>query len=311
MFNLLSAIKNNLEAPNPIKSGRIFAHTPSSAMCYSALDNSPVGTCIRSAYMGVKSFPASNPMGIYVRMTTEAGKLWENWLVNQYKELGIYVSHSVKLYDETNNMSGEIDIVHMNPLTDEVEITECKQYNGSNYFAQMGIVGSKNQRPTPKESHLLQCFDYLMMCRNTGQNIKFSNLMYLDRSCGSFYNNFQFRISLFETASKQISPLVEYFDSEGNVQSYVDTRITEKGIVEKNKMLDTFLENDLLPPRDYELSYSNEKVELLYKSKQISATKYNKWKEDPVKNKIGDWNCTYCPYGPDLKGFSTCWSLNE
>jgi hypothetical protein len=144
-----------------------------------------------------------------------------------------------------------------------------------------------------------------MMCRNTGQKVKYNNLMYLDRSCGSFYNNFQFRISLFISANKQINPLVEYFDSEGNVQSYVDTRITEKGIVEKNKMLDAFLENDLLPPRDYELSYSNEKVELLYKSKQISAAKYNKWKEDPSKNKIGDWNCTYCPFGPDLKGFCT------
>ena len=261
--------------------------------------------------MSTKSYPSSNPMGIYVRMTTEAGKLWESWLINQYKELGIYVSHSVKLYDGVNNMSGEIDIVHMNPLTDEVEITECKQYNGSNFYAQMGIVGSRNQRPTPKDSHLLQCFDYLIMCRNTGQKVKYNNLMYLDRSCGSFYNNFQFRISLFISANKQINPLVEYFDSEGNVQSYVDTRITEKGIVEKNKMLDTFLENDLLPPRDYELKYSNEKVELLYKAKQISAAKYNKWKEDPDKNKIGDWNCTYCPFGPDLKGFSTCWSINE
>lgn len=311
MLNLLSAIKKNLEAANPIKTNRIFAHTPSSAMCYSALDNTPVGTCIRSAYMGIKQYPPSNPMGIYVRMTTEAGKLWESWLINQYKEMGIYISHSAKLYDETNNMSGEIDIVHMNPLTDEIEITECKQYNGSNFYAQMSLVGSKTQRPTPKDSHLLQCFDYLIMCRNTGHNIKYNNLLYIDRSCGSYQNNFQFRISLFTNVNNQVNPLVEYFDSEGNVQSYIDTRITEKAVLEKNSMLETFLENDLLPPRDYELSYTKDKIDLLFKMKHISAAKYNKWKEDPVKNKIGDWNCTYCPYGPDLKGFSTCWSMNE
>ncbi len=311
MFNILSALKNNLQSPSPIKTKRIFTHNPSQAMCYSALDNSPLGTCIRASYMNNKEYPKSNPMGIYVQMTAEAGKLWESWLINQYKELGIYVDHSVRMYDESHNLSGELDILHMNPLTDKLEITECKQYNGSNFYAQNSIVGSAKQRPTPKESHLLQCFDYLLMCKNTGHDITHTNLLYLDRSCGSYYNNFQFRISLTTLTNKNVCPLIEYLDSEGKVQSYIDTRITEKAMYEKNEMLDTFLENELLPPRDFALKYTEDKIELLFKSKQISANKYNKWKENPAKNFIGDWNCVYCPFGPDLNGFSTCWSLNE
>lgn len=291
MFNLLSAIKNNLEAPNPIKTNRIFTHMPSQGMCYSAENNEPIGTCIRSSYLQVKNYPKSNPMSIYVKMTTEAGKLWESWLINQFKELGIYISHSTKLVDLENLFSGEIDIVHKNPLTDETELTECKQYDGSNYYAQLGICGSKNSKPQPKDSHLLQSFIYLLMCKNTEQNINYINLMYIDRSCKSYYNNFQFRISLLENSKGSYNPKVEYFDFEGNPVYYIDFRITDKLVYEKNKMLETFVEQEIIPPKDYDYSYTKDKIELLHKMKKISTTKYNKYKEDPEKNIIGDWQC--------------------
>ena len=79
MFNILAAFKNNLQRQSPLSTERINTHMPSRAMCYSATDNKPIGACIRSAYMDIKRYPASNPMGIYMKMTTEAGRLWESW----------------------------------------------------------------------------------------------------------------------------------------------------------------------------------------------------------------------------------------
>ena len=90
----------------------------------------------------------------YLQMTAEAGKLWEKWLIDQYKILGIYLDHSVRVFDEINNVSGEIDILHMNPETNEMEITECKQYNGSNFYAQSEICGSSSKTPKPKDESL-------------------------------------------------------------------------------------------------------------------------------------------------------------
>lgn len=312
MFNILAAFKNNLQRQSPLSTERINTHMPSRAMCYSATDNKPIGACIRSAYMDIKRYPASNPMGIYMKMTTEAGRLWESWVINQYKEIGIYIDHSVKLYDPTKFISGELDILHYNPETEAYEVTEVKQYNGSNYSAASSLTGSgKNMRPAPKDPNLLQVFTYLLMLRNTGnETIQYVNLLYIDRSCGSFSNNFQFRVSLVES-NGVVYPQVEYFDNEGEVQTYIDYRITEEAIFEKNSMLDTFVENEMLPPRDYSLKYTDFEIESMYAAKEISAYKYNKWKADPKINVIGDWQCTYCKYGPNLEGFSTCWSLQE
>ena len=311
MFNILKAIKKQIEAPNIIKYKRIFAHSPSSAMCYSALDNKPIGTCIRAAYLSAKDYPHSKERDAYLQMTAEAGNLWESWLTNQYKILGIYLDHSVRIYDEQHNISGEIDILHMNPESDEMEITECKQYNGSNYFAQTELIGTSNKHPKPKDAHLLQVFDYLLMVRNNNIDVTYINLLYLDRSCASFYNNIQFRISLYSMQNGTVIPKIEYYDNKGNAAFYLDQRITEQSIYDKNTMLDQFLKQDIIPPKDYEIKYSDSKIQQLFKLGEISKTKYNKYVEDPINNSIGDWHCLWCSFGPNRDGYSTCATLDQ
>ncbi len=312
MFNILKALKKQIESPVVIKYKRVFAHSPSSAMCYSATNNKPIGSCIRANYLTAKSFPASKEKDAYLQMTAEAGKLWEKWLIDQYKILGIYLDHSVKVYDSLYNISGEIDILHMNPETNEIEITECKQYNGSNYYAQSEICGNSQKTPKPKDDHLLQVFQYLLILKNNKENINYINLIYLDRSCASFYNNMQFRISLYTLAdSLTLIPKIEYYDNKGNLAYYLDQRITDKNICEKNNMLDSFIEQDILPPKDYDMSYTNQKIEMLYKTGEISKTKYNKYKEDPVNNTIGDWRCVYCSFGKNKDGYSVCNALDN
>lgn len=308
MFNIIQAIVENLSTPSPIKTQRIPTHMPSSAMCNSAVDNKPIGTCLRASYFSRMEYPVSNPMGIYTKMTTEAGKLWESWVIDQYKNLGIYSSHSVKLYDPLTFISGEIDIVHYNPLTNEIELSEVKQYNGSNYYAAKELKGSKDSAPKPKDANLLQTFVYLLMCRNTNQNIKFINLVYIDRSCANIANNVQFRISLKEL-NNECYPHIEYFDYQDNLQEYTDFRITEKNLLAKNEALDQAVEKEEVPDKEYMYSYPANLINQLHLSKEISAIKFNKWVADPVKNNIGDWQCTFCKYSYNLQGVSTCESI--
>lgn len=308
MFNIVQAITDNLQTSPPVKTSRIPTHTPSSAMCDSAIDGKALGTCLRANYFSRLEYPVSNPMGIYTKMTTEAGKLWESWAIDQYKTLGIYIDHSVKLYDPSSFITGEIDLIHFNPLTNEVELSELKQYNGSNYYAASQLKGNKNNHPVPKDNNLLQSFTYLLMCRNTNQNINYINLVYLDRSCGNVSNNIQFRISLKEL-NNQVYPFIEYFNSQGMVENYTDFRITEENLLKKNEELDNLVEKEQIPNKEYMYSYPPNLILQLYNSKELSPTKYKKWTEDPVKNNIGDWQCRFCKYSYDLKGTSTCESV--
>lgn len=308
-MNILSMIESNLLKKIEFNRTRIPTYNPSSAMCNSRLDGSPIGTCIRANYYKSTEAPTSNPTTMYVAMTAEAGNIWEDWVVNQYKELGIFIDSSIKFYDVELNSSGEIDILHYNPLTGDTEITEVKQYNGGNYTAVKEITGSKDTTPRPKDAHLLQVFTYLLMCKNTGNtSIKTINILYIDRSCSSVSNNIQFRVSLIKQ-NEDIYPEISFFkEDKESSDSYIDYRITEKGVVSKIGLLDSYLERQELPPRDYQLIYPDDKVEYLFLNKQISKTKYQKWSENKLANPIGDWNCTYCPYGYGYyNDYSTCY----
>lgn len=310
MFNIFSAIENSITAKPIVKTDRIPTHMPSRSMCYSTVDGKPIGHCLRSAFFSVNKYPTTNATSSYVVMTAEAGKLWEAWLIDQYKRLGIYISHSNKLYDPSNFISGELDIVHYNPETDAVEITECKQYNGSNYYAAMELRGSRTAKPKPKDQHLLQTFLYLIMCKSTKLDIHFANLVYIDRSCGAFNNNVQFRISL-EEYNGNIYPKIEYLNNTKDIEYYTDYRITEKAILAKNTLLDHHVDTDKIPGRDYQYSYSPHVIEDMYTKKELSDSRYKKYKENPAKNPIGDWQCKFCPYGPSLNGDSTCYNMKD
>ena len=76
-------------------------------------------------------------------------------------------------------------------------------------------------------------------------------------------------------------------------------------------MLESFIEQDIIPPKDYDMAYTSQKVEMLYKIGEISKTKYNKYKDDPTNNPIGDWRCLYCSFGKNKDGYSVCSTLDD
>ena len=57
------------------------------------------------------------------------------------------------------------------------------------------------------------------------------------------------------------------------------------------------LPDTFLPPAEYDWSYSATKIETLAASGEIGKVKYQDWKKKKLgKDKIGDWQCAYCPY---------------
>ena len=113
---------------------------------------------------------------IFGTTPTKYKKLKKDFL-NQYKELGIYLDNSVKIVDNEFHTSCELDIIHKNPMDNSIEVTECKQYNGSNIYAAKDLLGTDTQYPRPKDQNLLQCVKYLLTLQK--YNIQKINLLYL------------------------------------------------------------------------------------------------------------------------------------
>lgn len=305
MFNIVEALETKLNQGSYLKSIHIKNNEsvyfyPSQSMCYSDIDGSAIGACIRQVWLEKKGEQVTNPKSSYNNFILEAGHIWERWLTNKYKEIGIYLDNSVKLVDNDLLTSCELDIVHMNPNTNKVEVTECKQYNGSNIYAAKELLGSDNQYPKPKDQNLLQVVKYLLILKK--YDIHKVNLLYLDRSCGSVYNHKQFVVYLdknkimYDTLFK--NKLITVEEERFNTQSLLD----------KEKVLLKFLEEDLCPPVDYYPIYTKDIVEKEYRLGNITKTKYNKIIEDkiPIENEAS-WNCVYCPYWKNKDtGESTC-----
>lgn len=300
MFDILSLVQANLLKPPAVNFRRVGLNAnPSSCMTYS-IDNKPIGSCIRQVWFDKKGYEKSNPMGIYNKFITEAGHLWEAWITDQYKQIGIYLDHSVRVAGD--GVSGEIDILHKNLETGAVEVSEIKQYDGSNFYAAKEILGSGNIHPKPKDQNLLQCVRYLMICQGQVSTI---NLIYLDRSCKSFYNNKQFSITLNAEGHPVVS--YKYLD---DLHVYVDKRFTTQSILDKESLLNVFLKlNGTPPPPDYKLRLTEQEVKERYEAGGMSAKAYADYTKDKSKV-ISDWQCTYCAYGYNRDTFASVCEAN-
>ena len=168
MYNIIEALHQNISKEKPLVSldDKLYSRfylNPSSSMSYSNIDGSPIGACIKQVWLDKKNYPVSNPITTYNEYVFEAGRLWEKWLIDQYKSMGIYVDNSVKLVDNELGISGEIDILHKNPEDNSIEVTECKTYNGSFSYVTSEVLGTDKEPPKPKDSYLLQCVTYLLI----------------------------------------------------------------------------------------------------------------------------------------------------
>ena len=71
--------------------------------------------------------------------------------------------------------------------------------------------------------------------------------------------------------------------------------------------LQEHLDNKSTPTNDYELMYSDAKIEDYFAKGKIAKTKYEKWQKGRLGKHevIGDWMCSYCRFSQH------CWGSNS
>ena len=245
------------------------------------------GGCMRAAYFRCSSMEFERiPNSARSEYIFKQGIGVEKILIDLWKEMGIWVDNNIKFLDKENKISGELDALLMEPTDGTVYGVEVKSFYG--YFAEKEIFGNRSVKGLPKMGHLLQTLIYTNFFKD---KLPYFRIVYFARDS---VKRRTFKIELHEEAD------LTYPKIEGEViRSF-----SVNDIYERYRELQTYLDNEIVPPNDFELFYSSEIIEDYYVKGKIAKTKYAKWKQGKLgpQEQIGDWNCSYCAYK------NVCWS---
>lgn len=254
------------------------------------------GGCLRASYFrcsGEEGAPHSaRSQGIF-----ELGNAVEDMLVANWKQMGIFVANSVRFQNLEYNLSGELDVVLRDPETGVLFGTEVKSFYG--YHASVEIFGNKSTVGKPKKNNLLQTLVYLHEFKDRLDHFK---LFYEDRGDGA-KRSFDIRIV---PAELEDGTIVHY----PKIDQYVIRTFTMEDLYGRYQQLCTAMLQGIVPDRDFELYYTNERIERDHSNGKISDSKFNKFKKVSKKDgsvryverdRPGDWQCSYCKF-KDL-----CW----
>ena len=278
-MDLIKQVDSYLESPRPIDPPRHYrGFHPSGASCVIKNEygeEEVVGKCLRDSYWAHKSVKPSNPMNARGRRITSVGNIVERWEVDRYKEMGIWRGNSIKFIDQTTNISGEVDAFVYDSKLKHIIGVEIK--SGYGYRFQSEVIGKPGKKGKPKLDHLMQ----VMLYMNYFRNIPLFKIVYIDRGNAM---RAEFDITIDKKTGAALVDGKPYKED-----------LTIPAILHRFEVLDGFLKDGAVPPRDYQLQYTDEKVQLLYDSKRLSA-KDTKQFEKTQKVEIGDWRCSYCDY---------------
>jgi len=237
-----------------------------------------IGGCHRAAWLRMTGVAKTNPSDAFGLRVMGVGIQVENWLQSEWKGMGILVASNKKFYWAEHNISGELDAVLTEPDTGIMYGVEVKSFYG--YYAGKQILGNKSQKGEPKETQLLQTLVYAYYFKD---RLPYFRMFYMERGDGQVK---EFIISVKEVGG------VWYPVIDGQLQSLYSM----DDVIERYQMLNEYVNNENLPPRDYDKIWTNARVEMEREHDNIGKTRYAKWQKDKKKYPIGDWNCQYCNY---------------
>lgn len=262
------------------------------------------GKCLRAAWYRSRGAVA-NPTPVGLAMKGTLGKKAEEGIIERWKQMGIWVDNNVKFFNSKYVLSGELDAIIKNPVTNGLIGSEIKSYYG--HYANQQITGSK--RPIkggePKIEHLLQALLYQWEYRDILEEYR---IYYIERGDG---HRVEFRIGSDEDTGKSFYQPIDskywnYFDGSKKYMPF-----TIHDIHKRLEELISYIRESRIPPKDYGTPYTEEEIEYLHSIGKISKTKYEAWQKNPAKNPIEHWACSYCNYASQCKQDELALVINE
>ena len=315
-FNLVELTDQFLERDRSITEERLPHFYPSEARCIDEDTGNVLGSCLRNSFYRVSGVPETNPNSARTYYIFMLGNLVEKFLIDRWKEMGIWEQDDVAFYDREYNVSGKIDcfiratyvkrdgIYRMRPRNQSPVVgVEVKSFYG--YHATREILGNQSVTGRPKVDQLLQAFYYAERYRHRG--VPGFKMAYLARDS-------------VKRREFNVVPVVTSLGGEvQRVRPAVDgtiyTNISIEAIRESYRLLDQALRTGTLPARDFTRVYSKDVVEAKRAAEEVSKSAYESWvrakkPSNPNvarthKDALGDWRCSYCRYE------NHCWVDND
>lgn len=248
------------------------------------------------------------PVDPYMAWIWRQGELYEKMMIEDSKVLGVYIQEQVSVLDRSLHLSGKIDLIVFNPISTKKSVVEFKSVYGYNSTAVLGTPASirKNQLGEPRDSNLMQIAIYQDKMKRDPE-FEYGRLVYGARDTGK---HGEYKIIVHNDSSIEWSGLYPVV-TEPHIAPF-----TVNDIYQAYKNTLDAIAHGVLPPRDFELKYSDQKILGLYYSKGLGKTDTAKV-ESHLNRKVenenraldgkaplkelklpekGDWQCDRCSY---------------
>ena len=255
----------------------------------------PLVESIRTEYIEVDN---------YLRWIWKQGDLYEEYCIQAAKDSGVYIADQCQVYIPGTNVSGKIDLVVIDPTTNLYRAVEVKSVYG---YGANTVLGTPAQRKSgrlgePRSSNLMQIGVYDWWYTSRQEEFGESLLSYGARDTGR-YAEYIIRT----TEDPDGLHRIKYTGVSPHETQEVVTDITIESVLGQYKYVQDCVDSGEVPKRDFELTYSEEKVEKLYDRgllNKADTSRFEKRKQQIEEGKTrlikpvekGDWQCSRCSY---------------
>ena len=248
------------------------------------------------------------------------GKEVENSVIETCKREGLFVDNNIpfRVVMDGVPVAGEMDLVlRTSPCSGKKYCMECKSIYG--YYATKETFGKSlkmgGDAGKPKDSYLMQLALYLnyfsRLPKTDPSYLEFGALFICDRGDGHFgvFDVWLEEETRFITEDEPIKVHRILYSSDHMGVPKTVVPYTTEDILHRYRTGLAHIDKLDPPERDFVLEFDKEMVEMRHEQGKVSASAYSKWTKShgprgKAKEKLGDWQCGYCPYR------SLCWELN-
>lgn len=210
------------------------------------------------------------------------GNLYEDFLINQAKDSGIFAHSQVPIYIKSHNISGKTDVEVYNPETRKLSIVEAKSVYGFGGNVVLGTPGdrTKGQMGTPRESNLMQIALYNWWRASTDDAYEYSRLVYGSRDTGRYAEY------LVRTVLEGEVIHIEYRAWAPVMCEWVRSPITINSILDEYLNVQRDIDGGTIPPRDFILKWNQEQIDAAAAAGKLTKTDQKQYDKIAEQNKV-------------------------
>lgn len=227
----------------------------------------------------------SKPVDRYMLWIWAAGEQAEEYLIEQAKKSGVYVEEQVPVYIKSYNVSGKKDIEVYNPQSGKLSIIEAKSVYG---FGANSVLGTEVQRRrgsmgTPRDSNLMQIAIYHWWSASLDDAYEESRLVYIARDTGRYAEY------LVRTVDEGDTIHIEYCPWHPYKGPWVRVPYTINHILDTYESIQLAVDSGRIPPRDFDLEWSEERLERAYRNGELGKTDTERYEKVKARLSFNAW----------------------